>query len=68
MSTCVEDVFPGAFQGGEGLAPGGGGGWKKFARFFCTPPPLRGYPSKKKLAPHVGIFFCQEEFSLLCAT
>ena len=30
--------------------------------FFRTPLPLRGYPPKKKLAPHLGIFFRQEEF------
>ena len=30
--------------------------------FFGTPSPLRAYPPKKKLAPHVGIFFRQEEF------
>ena len=41
-----------------------GGVEKKFARicFFVPPPPLRGYPPKKKLAPHVGIFFRQEFF------
>ena len=40
-----------------------GGVGKNFARiFFSYPPPLQGYPPKKKLAPHVGIFFCQEEF------
>ena len=34
----------------------GGGGWEKIrANFFS-------YPPKKKLAPHVGIFFRQEEF------
>ena len=40
----------------------GGGGWKKFVQIFFIPPPLRGYPPKKKLAPHVGNFFRQEEF------
>ena len=41
----------------------GGGGKKIRANyFFLTPLPLRGYPPKKNLAPHVGIFFCQEEF------
>ena len=40
----------------------GGGAGKKFARIFLYPPPLRGYPPKKKLARHVGIFFRQEEF------
>ena len=45
-----------------------GGGLKKFARIFfrTPPPPLRGYPPKKKLAPDVGIFFRQEEFFTVC--
>ena len=41
---------------------GGGRGEKIRATFFVPPPPLGGYPRKKKLAPHVGIFFRQEEF------
>ena len=40
--------------------PGGGG--KKFARFFSYAPPSGGYPRKKKLAPHVGIFFAKRNF------
>ena len=40
----------------------GGGVEKIRVNFFSYPPPLRGYPPKKKLAPHVGIFFRQEEF------
>ena len=41
-----------------------GGGWKKIARIFFsyTRPPSAGTHRKKKLAPHVGIFFRQEEF------
>ena len=41
-----------------------GGGWKKIRAnfFFRTPLPLLRYPPKKKLAPHVGIFFRREEF------
>ena len=44
---------------------GQGRGWvEKNSRefFFRTPLPFRGYPPKKKLAPHVGIFFRQGLF------
>ena len=35
---------------------------KNRANFFRPPPLLRGLAPKKKLAPHAGIFFRQEEF------
>ena len=42
-----------------------GGGWgKNRVIFFRTP--LRGYPPKKKLAPHVGIFFAKRNFFTVC--
>ena len=44
----------------------GGGGWKKIRADFLYPPLLQGSPPKKKLAPHVGIFFRQEEFFTVC--
>ena len=50
-----------------GQPAGGGGGKKIRANFFFVPPPFRGYPPKKRLAPHVGIFFVGSIF-LLCAT
>ena len=44
------------------LLQGGGGVEKNSRQFFSVPPPSPGVPPQKKLAPHIGIFFCQEEF------
>ena len=44
------------------LGAGGIGVFSHPLSFFFVPPPLRGYPLKKKLAPRVGIFFRQEKF------
>ena len=55
---------------GDGLAsqprPGGGGVEKIHANFFRTPPPPGVPPGKKKLAPHVGIFFAKRNFFTVC--
>ena len=54
---------------GLGWGWGQGGGGKNFAHFFLYPPPLWGYPPKKKTStPWRNCFFASRIFTLLhCA-